>query len=161
MRQEFVTFFSPGTFVSESTTTPIASRDPVLAAKMASDIRARYDAKPFAFRFETRLVHDPVPDGDGGTLRVESKTVDTSALYFLGGELLFAHEVQESESILRSNMRCNRWPICIVNKNSYRVTQPFNPEDCIVNGDGVVVRRGTDADLMAYRRAKLAEWDAA
>ncbi len=44
MQKHFVTFYSPGTFVSEETTNPIGSWDVAAAMKMAHGIVERYAA---------------------------------------------------------------------------------------------------------------------
>ena len=57
MKAHFVTFYSPGTFVAETTTKPIPSWDVDLAVAMASDIRERHGALAYGFRFSTRARH--------------------------------------------------------------------------------------------------------
>jgi hypothetical protein len=155
-RQEYVTFYSPGTLFSESTSKPIERRDPAMAVRMGTDVEERYAAKPYAFRFETRIVADPVPDGEGGTMPVQPKTVDETGFYFLGGVLWTLDEVTErndpKESILRSNMRNNGSEIVCVNDNSWRATMPFGEKDCIVDASGIVTERGDDPRRVAYRR---------
>lgn len=159
-RQHFVKFYSPGTLISETTSKPIESWDTKLAAAMATEISERHGARPYGFQFGTKLVADPVPDGEGGVLDVTPKVVETSGTHFITGELLFYHEVSPSKSTLRGNMRCNGWPICVQNTNSYRSTLPFEQGDCIVDREGVVIRRGADADLVAYCERMAAEWKA-
>lgn len=155
-RQEYVTYYSPGTLFAESTSKPIERRDPAMAVRMGGDVEERYAAKPYAFRFETRIVAAPVSDGEGGTLHVSSKTVDETGLYFLGGVLETLDEVtarnDPKESILRSNMRNNGSEIVCVNTNSYRSTMPFGENDCIVDEAGRVTERGDDPRHVAYRR---------
>lgn len=158
MRKEFVTFYSPGTLFAESTSLPIESRDVALATQKSQDITERYNAKPYGFRFETRIVADPVSDGEGGTLHVEPKTVDTSGMYFLNGRLETVDEVEArndpKEHILLSNMQGNgMWVVCITT-NGYKSTQPFTEKDFMVNALGVVVKRGDDPRLVEYRTRK-------
>ena len=50
----FVTFYSPGSFVAEETTKPIASWDIEAAKKMARTVSERYASKPYGFQFTTR-----------------------------------------------------------------------------------------------------------
>ena len=167
MRKEFVTFYtladlgvggSPGTLFAESTSLPIDSRDVALATQKAQDITERHNARPYGFRFETRVVADPVPDGEGGTLYVEPKTVDTSGMYFLNGRLETVDEVEArndpKERILRANMQGNdMWIVCITT-NGYKSTQPFTEKDFLVNASGVIVKRGDDPRLVEYRTRK-------
>ncbi len=111
MRKHYVTFESPGTMFSESTTRPIAEWDVRVAVGMAETVLERYNAKPYGFYFSTRLAVDPVPDGEGGFLAVEEKEVARSGLHYLGGRLRTLDDVRadnkEKERILRTNMECN------------------------------------------------------
>lgn len=163
MRKHSVTFYSPGTFFPESTAKSIPSWDTKLAVEMSKSIEERYGAKPHSFRFSTMLTADPVPDGEGGTLEVEPKKVDSSSLYYLGGTLRTYDEVVErdydKERILRSNMEGNRMWVIIENTNSYRFTGEFPEDACIVDENGEIIRRGNDPDLMAYRSQKNKEKD--
>lgn len=157
-RQHFVQFFSPGTLVSETSTLPIDKRDTHLAADMARTITERHGAKPYGFQFITKIVAEPVPDGEGGTLDVTPKEVERSGTHYITGELTLYDEVPLCEDTLRSNMRRNRHPIYIENNNSYRFTISFEESDCIVDAEGRIIRYGNDADLVEYRAKKLAEW---
>ena len=48
MNKHFVTFYSPGSFVAETTTREIESWDIRKAQEMADKISERYDATPYA-----------------------------------------------------------------------------------------------------------------
>ncbi len=161
-RETFVTFLSPGTFVSEASTYPIDSRDLRLALAMAEKVTERYGAKPYGFRFEERIVGE-MPDGQGGKLHA-SKDVGMSGIYFLGGKLETVDDVvarnDPKESVLRTNMQGNDMSIVIVNTNSYRSTLPFGEEDCIVDATGAVVERGDSPERIAYRAKKKADHEA-
>ena len=158
-QQEYVTFYSPGTFFAESTTKQIATRDPASATALAAEIIERHGARPYGFRFETRIVAEPISDGAGGTLRVEPKTIDESGIYFIGGKLRFQDDIERDadpkEEVLLSNMRSNGWPIVVTGMNGYRWTQPFAEGDFLVRGDGVIVARGDAETYVAYRKAKI------
>ena len=54
MKAHFVTFYSPGTFVAEQSTKPIASWDVNAAMGMARSVKERYAAMPYGFEFTTR-----------------------------------------------------------------------------------------------------------
>lgn len=162
MREHRVTFYSPGTLFAEHTTHEIASWDPKLAAEMAGSVVERYGATPYAFRFSTVIVHEPVADGEGGTLDVVPKQIATSGLYLLGGKLETLDEVEArddpKEEILRSNMRCNeQFIVCVNRENRYRSCIPFGPEDVLCDRKGNVVERGIDPEHVEYRKKKRAE----
>lgn len=161
MRKHQVTFYSPGTLFSESSTRSIDSWDIAQAVEMSKEISERYGAKPYGFVFETVLTAKDVPDGEGGTLRVEAKVVERSGIHFLGGRLETYDDVvardKSDESILRSNMRCNSmWIVCI-NTNSYRSTLPFNEEDKLVDSRGNVIESGNDPKWIEYRKSQDAK----
>lgn len=164
-REEFVVFESPGTLFSESTSRPIARRDPALALRMSSEIVERHGARPYAFRFETRITADPVPDGEGGTLRVEPRTVDQSGRYFIGGRVESFSEVEArcdpAEDILRGNMRGNGMWFVWRSTSGHRSTMEFGERDVTVDAAGEIVERGDSASREAYRKRKTEERDAA
>ena len=110
-------FYSPGTFMSEQSSFRLFEQDIVEAVRKYELINERYDAKPYGFMFE---------DGNGKS---------TSGMYYLTGRIVKYDDIPDDKehNILRCNMRCNNWPICIENTNSYRFTAPFKEGDCIVN----------------------------
>lgn len=129
MRQHlhFVTFYSPGSFVAEETTKPIAEWDIDAAVKMARTVSERHNAKPYGFRFSTRA------RGDKG---LDSKVVKTSGLYWLGGKVETLAEIEArndpKDEILISNMRGNRWEKIVVNTNSWKWTMPLEKGDTVL-----------------------------
>jgi hypothetical protein len=156
----FVTFVSPGTFFAESSTREIDSESPQLACRMAREITERHNAKPYSFVFITKLVSDPVDDGRGGKLEVDSREVRRSGNYFITGELKRFDDILETDKtrILLSNMRCNDYPIVVENRNSFLATLPFASGDVIVDWDGNVVQRGDAPDLVEYRKQKAVDF---
>jgi len=128
MKQHFVTFLSPGTFVHEETTKPIASWDVELAKQMAHKVKERHGATPFAFFFSTRA---------RGIADLDSRVVKQSGRYFLGGKVETLAEVEArndpKEEILRFNMRVNKWHRIVINTNSWRVTQPLEADDVVLD----------------------------
>jgi len=159
-QQHFVDFFSPGTFFSEQSRKPIDAWDINLAVALSNDVLERHDAKPYGFQFVTCIVADPISDGEGGTLDVKPKEVERSDTHFIGGTVLRYDEILDEEyRILRTNMQCNGWPVCIENCNSWRFTGAFNDDDVIVDEKGVIVRRGNDPDLLEYRNRQRIEWE--
>jgi hypothetical protein len=127
MKQHFVTFYSPGTFMAEQTTEPIAEWDTDAAMKLADKITERHGATPYGFRFSTR---------SRGDADLDSKVTKESPLYYLGGTVETLAEVEArndpSERILVANMKCNRWKRIVINTNSYRWTQPLNKGDVVL-----------------------------
>lgn len=161
VRKHFVEFLSPGTFSSESDYREIPEWDPKLAAEMSKNIVQRYGARPYGFVFSTVLTVDPIPDGEGGTLKVEPKTVKESGTHFLGGKILRYEQVPDDDEhrILRSNMRLNGWPLVVNNTNSFRSTHPFKPDDVLLDYEGNIIVRGTTNEIKEYREHKIAEWE--
>jgi hypothetical protein len=128
MQKHFVTFYSPGTFVPEERTMPIDSWNEQDAVKMARGIVERHSAKPFGFRFTTRA------RGDND---LDSKVVDQSGMYYLGGKVRTAEEVlagtDPKEDTLRFNVRVNGIKRVIVNDNSWRFTGAMNDDDVLLD----------------------------
>ncbi len=103
MEKHFVTFYSPGTFVAETTDKEVASWDVDAAVKMASEIEERYGATPYGFRFTTRTRDDD---------DLDSRVSKSSPMYYIGGMVETLAEVEArndpKEDILRRNMRGNK-----------------------------------------------------
>lgn len=158
-KKHYVTFYSPGTLFSEQSSQEIAEWSPPLACKLSQEITERHGAKPYGFRFETRLVSDPVDDGEGGKLNVASKEVASSGIHFITGELKRYDDIPNVPEfrMLRSNMRCNGYWVIVENTNSFKSTLPFEADAILVDRDGNVITKGSDPKLEAYRRLKSAE----
>lgn len=160
-KKHYVEFLSPGTFVSESSSREIDSWDIASAVLLSKEIDERHGAKPYGFRFTTRIEHSPIDDGEGGTLKVQPKEIDRSGIYYLGGTLYTYDEVvarnDPKEDILRSNMLCNDMWVIIENTNSWKFTNKFRNSDKIVDSLGRVIRAGSDPDLVEYTNLKKAE----
>lgn len=127
MKQHFVTFFSPGTFVSEQRTCPIEKWDVNEAKRLAKSVKERHGATPYGFQFSTRL---------RGRRELDSKIVKSSGMYYLGGKIETIEEVfirqDPKENILRSNMKANGIGKVITNTNSWKITLPFNNDDVLL-----------------------------
>jgi len=128
MKQDYVIFFSPGTFVAEQSAKPIDSWDIDKAIEMSKGIKERYGALPYGFCFTTRERKDD---------ELDSQEVKRSGMYYLGGEVLTLQNVinrnDPKDKILISNMRCNGYEKIIVNTNSWQWTQPLDKNDIILN----------------------------
>lgn len=126
MQRNFVIFYSPGTFVAETSEQPINTWDTTEAMTMARGIKERHGATPYGFRFITRSRDDA---------DLDSKESARSVLYFLGGEVKTLAEVEKSEdpkSILLFNMRANGYGRIIINTNSWKWTQPLDDSDIVL-----------------------------
>ena len=127
MKKHFVTFYSPGTFVSESTSKEIDSWDVEQAMEMARSIRERHGATPYGFRFSTR---------ERRTDELDSRVVATSNMYYLGGRIrhldFIILENRPDEQILISNMKINGWDRVVENTNSWKITQPLEKDDVVL-----------------------------
>lgn len=128
MEKHFVEFYSPGTFVSESTDVPIDSWDVLQAVAMSYDIKERHNATPYCFRFITRSRTDN---------ELDSKVTSQSMFYYLGGKVETYEEVCDrndpSEETLRWNMRVNKYNRIITNTNSWKITLPLNDTDIVLD----------------------------
>jgi hypothetical protein len=130
MEKHFVIFFSPGTFVAETTEKPIESWDVDKATEMARSIKERYDATPYGFCFTTRARKDD---------ELDSKEVKRSGMYYLGGKVLTLAEVKDQmpeERTLIGNMECNKWDRILINTNSWKWTQPLTDKDTVLSFNG-------------------------
>ena len=127
MKQHFVTFYSPGTFFSEQTEKPIDSWDVDAAVQMAKGVKERYGATPYGFRFSTR---------SRGPDDLDSKVTKQSAMYYIGGKVETLEEIaarnDPKESILLSNMRCNKWKRVWTSTTGWKVTQPLERGDTVI-----------------------------
>lgn len=118
MKKYFITFYSPGTFVSESTSKEVEFDNWNIdyAAELAHNIKERHGATPYGFRFETK-------ESDGW----EPKTTFNSGMHYLGGKLLTVDDIPDTKEneILKWNMKHNHIEYVIENTNSWKVTMPF------------------------------------
>lgn len=156
-REHYVTFLSPGTFVSETSVKEIEKWDIKEAVKLSKKIVERHNARPYGFYFSTKLTAEPVPDGEGGFLEVSKKEVERSGMHFLGGDVLRYDDIPESENILRFNLSVNEYWICIQNCNSYKSTHFFEEDSVVVDDNGKITARGNDKENIKYRKLKNKE----
>lgn len=128
LEKNFVTFFSPGTFVAETTEKAIDSWDIKKAEKMASKITERYGATPYAFQFTTRSRTDS---------ELDSSISQRSPMYYIKGRVDTVDSVRKrndpKESILLLNMEENGHKRVFTSLNGYRWTQPLNDEDVVLH----------------------------
>lgn len=124
IKKHFVDFYSPGTFVAETSRRSIDSWDVEKAFEMAHGITQRYNATPYGFRFLTCGRNDE---------DLNSKEIASSPMYYLGGKVQTLAQIKSkknpSDKILISNMECNGYDRVITNDNSWRWTQPLEKND--------------------------------
>lgn len=128
MEKHFVEFFSPGTFVSESTCVPVDSWDVDKAIALSREIKERHNSRPYGFTFITKSRNDD---------ELDSKVSKKSNFYFLGGKVETYEDVckrnDPDEEILRSNMRINGFKRVITNTNSWKITLPLDDDDVVLD----------------------------
>ena len=125
--QLFCNYYSPGTFFLEQSRFEVETMDDLAAcaARAKVDVKERYNAKPFGFRFE---------DGNGKSL---------SGLYYLTGKVIRYDDVPDDKdhSIMRSNMNDPERCVVVENTNSFKHTSHFSEEDVVLDWDGNITRR--------------------
>lgn len=128
MTKHFVIFYSPGTFIAESSEKQIGSWDVKEACRMAAEITERYGAIPYGFSFKT------VEQNDGEWGLKESAR---SGLYYINCRVLTLEEVKArndpAERILVSNMECNGWNEVVQTITGWRWTQPLQKGDTVIS----------------------------
>ncbi len=128
MKAHFVEFFSPGTFVAETSTKPIDSWDVDVAMNMARGVKERHGACPYGFQFITRERQDN---------ELDSKEIKRSAMHYLGGVVETLAQVKaratDKERILVANMEGNGYKRIITNTNSWRWTQELKDDDVVLD----------------------------
>lgn len=126
-KQHYVTFYSPGTFVAETSAKPISAWDVDEAIAMARSIKERHGATPYGFRFTTRGRSDE---------DLDAKEIAKSPFYWLGGKVETGEEIlaraDPREHVLCSNIRINGYKRIITNDNSWRWTQPLGDDDVVL-----------------------------
>lgn len=127
MKKHFVEFFSPGTFVAESSVHPVDSWDVDEAKKISLQICERYGSKPYGFQFFTRARTDD---------ELDSKVIAKSGIYYINGVVKTLEEIKAennpNDRILISNMESNGWDRVVTTYSPYKWTQPFECGDAVV-----------------------------
>jgi len=127
-KAHFVTFYSPGTFVSEEITKKIKSWNVKLAKQIAKKISVGYNSTPYGFSFHTRerKVND-----------LDSHITKRSTMYYLGGEVKTLKQIKErknkNDKTLIANMECNKWNKVIINTNSWKIILPLKSKDVVLS----------------------------
>lgn len=129
MVKHFVTFYSPGTVFSETSTISVDSWDVPAAVVLADTVHERYGARPYGFMFSTKKT------GEGD---ITKWVTARSPMHYIGGvvetlaDVEARHEIEGGLEILISNMRNNEWGRVITFANPWRVTRPVEDGDILL-----------------------------
>ena len=128
MNKHYAVFYSPGTFVSEESWVEIDGWDVYKAVELSRGIKERHGATPYGFQFKTK---------ERGDEDLDSRVVETSAMYYLGGEVFTLRDIEQradpKEHTLLWNMRVNGVERVIINNNSWKFTAPLLEGDVILD----------------------------
>lgn len=117
IEKHFVKSYSPGFLLAEDTTQPVQSLADI---RTAVALVRKNDPHAYAFQMITRSRGDD---------ELDSKQTFASGMYYLGGEVRSAADVEAenlpSEKILRSNIKCNGYTHVITSPGGN--VSPFNP----------------------------------
>ena len=126
-KQHYVEFLSPGTFVAESSRRKIEAWDTEIALELMANIKERYGATPYGFRFSTRA-------RKAGEL--DSAEIAHSGVYYVNVTVRTLEDVEADndpdEKILRQNMRGNGWEKIVTTKEGWKWTQPLHDADTVL-----------------------------
>ena len=149
-----VTFYSPGTFFSESNSAKFESLDFLEICKKAKEIKQRYGASPYGFIWEKIEELVNVPKVEGFEIKATPKVLDKSkGTVFITGTVIYSKDLNDREdSILRSNLESNNDGVGVINTNSYKFHSGFGEDDSIIDWDGKLILAGNDPDLVKYRK---------
>jgi hypothetical protein len=127
VKKNYVTFYSPGTMVAETTRREIASWNVTKALKMMEDIKERHGATPYGFFFTTMK---------RGLRDFEPKETARSGMYYVNCRVQTLEEVMEShnpaESTLLQNMKTNGWDKIVTTKSGWAWSQQLLDEDTVL-----------------------------
>lgn len=102
VQQHYVEFQSPGTFLSEVSRKKIDAWDTTTAIEMMREVKERYGARPYGFRFLTF---------GRGPNDLDSREIARSHFYYVNCDVLTAEEILADDDpnyqIMRSNVRSN------------------------------------------------------
>lgn len=140
-----VLFLFQGSMYIEERAIPVPVWDLRLALDLTQEAEARVGARPYGFRFSTR---------------VQGSRVDESGVVFVGGRVRRYEEVPNAlagrNRVLRQNMSANDHPV--VCETLIKWPLPFNEEDYLIDFDTRAVVHGSDPELVAYRAEERGRW---
>ncbi len=124
MKQDYVTFYSPGTFVAEMTTREVASWNVTKAVEMMPDIEERHGARPYGFSFHTKR---------RGWRDFEPKEIKRSGMYYVNCRVQTLEDIlAEGPGVLAQNMQSNGWDRVVSPREGWAWTQPLREGDTVL-----------------------------
>lgn len=127
MKKNYVTFYSPGTMVAETTRREVASWNVDKALKMSEEIKERHGARPYGFCFTTMK---------RGLREFTPREVDRSGMYYVNCEVQTLVEMEArsdpEESILLQNMKMNGWDKIVTTKSGWKWSHPLEDTDIVL-----------------------------
>jgi hypothetical protein len=131
VQQHFVTFYSPGTFVAETTEKPIDAWDVDAAVRMAAKVKERYGATPYGFQFSTRT---------RGPKDLDSREVKRSPMHYINCKVETLAQIKRrgnpKDRILIENMEGNKWDRVVTSIKGWAWTAPLNKDDVVIEAQG-------------------------
>ena len=143
-----VTFYSPGTFFSETSSIRLDELDINKILKKAKGTSERYNAKPYGYTWKQ------IREFFIGKEKLEKEEVldESKGYIFITGNVIFSKDLTNpDENIFKSNLESNAGGVGIQNFNSYKFSYFFDKNDIIIDWDGNIIRSGNDKDLIKYR----------
>lgn len=141
----FAIFYSPGTFVSETSERPLETNSAAEAFRVAQTIKERHGAIPFGFDIVKRLVTVATKDVPSVAL----KELECSGRHYIDGRILTLEDVKREmpgESILIGNMEGNGIDRVVtgpVRGKGWRWTHQFKAGDKLLDSDGAHLDAGS------------------
>ena len=127
IKQNYVTFLSPGSLFPEDQTEKIQTWNVSEASRMSKDILEAHGATPYGFYFSTR---------GRGDEDMDSRQLARTGIYYLHGKIETLAEIENrndrGDRVLIANMRGNGYAQVVVNKEGYSWTQPLRDGDVVL-----------------------------
>lgn len=126
MKEHYVTFYSPGTFVAETTTKRVKKWDVEEALALMHGIEERYHAKPYGFRFTTKK---------RGFREMNAKEVKSSGTYYVNCKVQTLADIEAEggpAGTLAQNMRTNGWDRVATTTEGWSWSQPLKEGDVVL-----------------------------
>lgn len=127
IKKHFVIFYSPGSFVAETTTKEVDSWCVETAKEMAANITERHNSKPYGFSFFTKERTDE---------DLDSHISDRSPMYYLGGTVETYDQIRDrndpKDRILLENMKWNKWPAVVTTYTPWKCTRELHDDDVVL-----------------------------